>query len=139
MHLALCSLRLLSGPRCLHHGRYGPEGPLYGEMPFSFSTVACVRLVLLFVYTSRCVSSLIGRPMMLSIMAGINQKDIFALFVDPCRDAEVFSHGPDCSSDHLLPQLLNTVADVLLCRSNRFSSPSWRRGRFHGLDCSSDH
>ena len=89
------------------------------------------------------------------------------------------SHGPDCSSDLLLPQLLYAVADVpvvqveqvhfsrrgavaapmvqtvrrtfcfrgcctrlsmpLLCRSSRFTSPSWRRGRFHGPDCPSDH
>ena len=37
---------------------------------------------------------------MLGIMAGLNQTDILALFVDPCRGAEVFSRGPDCSSDH---------------------------------------
>ena len=30
----------------------------------------------------------------------------------PCRGAEGSFHGPDCSSDHSLPQLLNTVADV---------------------------
>ena len=28
--------------------------------------------------------------MMLGIMAGMDQRDFFALFVDPCRDAEVF-------------------------------------------------
>ena len=90
-----------------------------------------------------------------------------------CNDR---AHGPDCSSDLLLPQLLYAVADVpvvqveqvhfsrcgaaaapmvqtvrrtfcfhscctrlsmlLFCRSSRFTSPSWRRGRFHGPDCS---
>ena len=44
--------------------------------------------------------SVVCRPMMLGIMAGMNQTDIFALFFDPCRGAEVFSHGPECSSDH---------------------------------------
>ncbi len=42
---------------------------------------------------------------MLGIIASMNQMDIFALFVDPCRDAEVLSHGPDCSSDHKDSQL----------------------------------
>ena len=42
---------------------------------------------------------------MLGIMASMNQTDIFALFVDPCRGAEVFPHGPDCSSDHRDSQL----------------------------------
>ena len=37
------------------------------------------------------------------------------------------SHGPDCSSDLLLPQLLYTVIDAPVCRSSRFTSPSWRR------------
>ena len=53
--------RLQAQDAC-HHGRYGPEGPLYGELPFSFSTVACARLVLLFVHTSRCVLCVLGRP-----------------------------------------------------------------------------
>ena len=38
-----------------------------------------------------------------------------------------------------IPQLLNTVADVPVYRSSRFTSPSWRRGRFHGPNCSFDH
>ena len=96
VYTSRCVLCVLGRPRCSDHGRYEPEGPFRPLFP----AVACTRLVLLVFYTSRCVSSLIGRPMMLGIMAGINQKDIFALFVDPCRDAEVFSHGPDCSSDH---------------------------------------
>ena len=45
-------------------------------------------------------SSLVHRNMMFGIMVGMVQKEIFALFFDPSRDAEVFSHGPDCSSDH---------------------------------------
>ena len=91
-HLAMCSrqaqmLRIMAGMN---------QKDLFAHFP----AVACSRLALLVFYTSRCVSSLVGRPMMLGIMAGMNQRDIFALFVDPCRDAEVFSHGPDCSSDH---------------------------------------
>ena len=39
-----------------------------------------------------------GRPMMLDIMAGPDEKDICE--VHPCHDAEAVSHGPDCSAGH---------------------------------------
>ena len=37
---------------------------------------------------------------MLGILAGMNQKDRFALIVVPFRGAEASSHGPACSLDH---------------------------------------
>ena len=36
------------------------------------------------------------------------------LFHVPCRGAEAWSHGPDCSSDHEIPQLLHIVVDALV-------------------------
>ena len=41
-------------------------------------------------YTSRCVPFRVWQAQMLGIMAGMNQKDSFALIVDPFRDAEAF-------------------------------------------------
>ena len=40
-----------------------------------FWAVACARLVLLVFYTSRCVPPVVVRPLMLRIMAGLNQRD----------------------------------------------------------------
>ena len=53
---------------------------------------------------------------MLGIMAGMNQTDIFALFVDPCRGAEVISHGPDCCRTQEIHQFADTVADFPVVR-----------------------
>ena len=139
--LALCSSLSLAGPRC------SASRPFWTRRTVTrfFLAVACARLVLLVLYTSRCVFHLVGRPMMLSIMAGMNQNEsflcalrrqrqlhgqgwfywlrctscVFPLVGRPvmfgimsgmdqkntflrisCRGAEVFSHGPDCSSDH---------------------------------------
>ena len=47
-----------------------------------FMAVARTRLVLLVLFSSRFVFSMVGRPVMLGIMAGMNQTDIVALFVD---------------------------------------------------------
>ena len=58
-----------------HQGRFGPEEKLRA---FSF-TMACARLVLLVLSTSRCVFPLVCRPMMLGIKAGMDQTDILAL------------------------------------------------------------
>ena len=53
---------------------------------------------LLVLFLSRYVSSLVGRPMMFGIMAGMDQKNMFrrSLFVAQ----RSFSMVPDCSSDH---------------------------------------
>ena len=102
LFFAPCFLRCRQAHDARHHGRNDQRDSIaatHGRNLVDLA-MACARLILLVFYTSRCVSSLFGRPVMLGIMAGFNQDDIFALFVDPCRHAEVFSHGPDCSSDH---------------------------------------
>ena len=73
--LALCSSLLLAGPRCL------ASRPFWTRRTVTrfFFTMACARLVLLVLYTSRCVFSLVCRPMMLGIKAGMDQTDILAL------------------------------------------------------------
>ena len=91
--------------RCSHHGRFGPEGKLRGEMSrfSSFLAVTCTKLVLLVRYavpfsgcrprcsascryvlerlrgrcTSCCFLFFVLRPMMLSIMVGMT-RGIFA-------------------------------------------------------------
>ena len=53
-------------------------------------------------------------------MAGVNQKDVFAIIVDPCRGAEAFSHGPDCSSDHRDSRVaVNKVIDAPVMQAVR--------------------
>ena len=73
--LALCSSLSLAGPRCL------ASRPFWTRRTVTrfFFTMACARLVLLVLYTSRCVFSQVCRPMMLGIKAGMDQTDILAL------------------------------------------------------------
>ena len=73
--LALCSSLSLAGPRCF------PSRPFWTRRTVTrfFFTMACARLVLLVLFTSRCVFSLVCRPMMLGIKAGMDQTDILAL------------------------------------------------------------
>ena len=73
--LALCSSLSLAGPRCSASRLFWTRRTV---MRF-FLTVACARLVFLVLFTSRCVFSLVCRPMMLGIKAGMDQTDIFAL------------------------------------------------------------
>ena len=56
----------------------------------------------------------------------------------PCRGAEFIPWSRQFVRPGI-PQLLHMVADVPLHRSSRFTSPSWRRGRFLGPNCSFDH
>ena len=73
--LALCSSLSLAGPRFSTSRLFWTRRTV---MRFSF-TVACARLVLLVLFTSQCVFSLVCRPMMLGITAGMDQTDIPSL------------------------------------------------------------
>ena len=73
--LALCSSLSLAGPRFSTSRLFWTRRTV---MRFFF-TVACARLVLLVFLTSQCVFSLVCRPMMLGITAGMDQTDILAL------------------------------------------------------------
>ena len=90
--------------RCSHHGRFGPEGPLRGEMSrsSSFLAVACTRLVLLVRYavpfsgcSPRCSASCLvcTRPTVTRLVgfAGTMHLVLFSIF---CPDAhDVRHHG----------------------------------------------
>ena len=73
--LALCSSLSFAGPRCSTSRLFWTRR----TVTRFFLTVACARLVLLVLYTSQCVFSLVCRPMMLGITAGMDQTDIPAL------------------------------------------------------------
>ena len=72
LHLTLCSFLCLQARDARHHGRAGQEGQLCGMHQAGIA--GALHLVM-------CLS-LVGRPMMLGIMAGMNQTDTLALFVD---------------------------------------------------------
>ena len=73
--LALCSSLSFAGPRCSTSRLFWTRR----TVTRFFFTVACARLVLLVLFTSQCVFSLVCRPMMLGITAGMDQTDIPAL------------------------------------------------------------
>ena len=90
--LALCSSLSLAGPRCSASRLFGTRR----TVTRFFLTVACATLVLLVLYTSRCVFSLVCRPMMLGIMAGVDQTDILALVdTGSCMVKAGFTTGYD--------------------------------------------
>ena len=92
--LALCSSLSLAGPRCSASRLFWTRRTV---MRF-FLTVACARLVLLVLFTSRCVFSLVCRPMMLGIKAGMDQTDILALVdTGSCMVKAGFTTGYDTS------------------------------------------
>ena len=49
--------------------------------------------------------------------------------------AQSLSNGPDSSSDLGFPSCFTLWSMPSLCRSFRFTFPSWRRGLSHGPDC----
>ena len=105
--LALCSSLSLAGPRCL------ASRPFWIRRTVTrfFLTVACARLVLLVLYTSRCVFSLVCRPMMLGIKAGMDQTDILALVdTGSCMVKAGFTSGYDTSC--VFPWGCRQVCDV---------------------------
>ena len=65
---ALCFLPCLQARDARHHGRYGPEGLFcwYLTMSLALCSSCCLR-----------PKMLILRPLMLDIMAGLDQKDSF--------------------------------------------------------------
>ena len=70
-----CVFVAFAGPRCSTSRLFWTRR----TVTRFFFTVACARLVLLVLFTSQCVFSLVCRPMMLGITAGMDQTDIHAL------------------------------------------------------------
>ena len=66
--LALCPFLSFAGRRCSASWLVWTRRTIIRF----FLAVACTRLVLLVLFISRCVSSLVGRPIMLGIMAGMD-------------------------------------------------------------------
>ena len=103
--------------------------------------------------------SLVRRPMMLGIMAVMDQKDscdmvpMFRLLklwslrsCSPSRSSTSLSRRRGSLSwsrpfvgPQTFPSCCTRFSTSLLCRWSRFTSPSWRRGRFHGPNCSFSH
>ena len=113
--LALCSSLSLAGPRCSASRLFWTRR----TVTRFFLTVACARLVLLVLYTSRCVFSLVCRPTMLGVMAGMNLKEFYVVRCSMSllcgrSDSQVLlwrrplrSHS--CSSLRICPLLLPTA------------------------------
>ena len=71
LHLALYSSRCFHAHDALHHGRYGPEGQLFGES----LAVACRMLGFSWCFcTLCCVPFFVFRPKMPVFMAGMDHR-----------------------------------------------------------------
>ena len=98
------------------------------------------------------------KPMMLGILAGMDRKDssdrcpcsrLLNLESPQLQSIQVVDISSVAQRQSLMvqtvrwtidiPQLCTRLSTFLLCRSSRFTSPSWRSGSFHGPICSSDH
>ena len=96
-------------PAGLHHGRYEPEGRLKSG------------LVLLVLHLALCSLPVVVWPRMLGITDGMDQKG-FIKFVDiPFVAQRQFPMVQTVRRTIDIHQLLNTVADVPVVRSCRFS------------------
>ena len=167
LHLALHSSFFSQAHDALHHGRYGPEGQLFGES----LAVACTMLVLLVflhlaLYSSCCSQAhdashhgrygpegqLFGES--LAVACTMLPSRCVPFFVFRPK-MPVFMAGMDTGAvlgqgflhARLLCYVLchgpDSAVHCLAVPQLQFitviSSPSWRRGLHHGSGCSADH
>ena len=129
-HLVLCSFLLSFGLWC------SASRPLWTRRLASrvLLAVACARRVLLVLFTSRCVPHVVVKPMMLRIMAGMNQKDNFvARFWRTCLlFTTAGASGSDCSKTVDFPQLqsikvvdISVIQRLILTVIETIEIPQW--------------